>query len=71
MTVEAPVIVTRRRSDCERAVEMHVEFIGGPLDGQRAILDVVVEAPTQIRVLERGYTRVAPVLMASEVESAQ
>jgi len=69
MAAEATVIVQRRQSDAERAVEMHVEFCGGALDGRRAILDVVVESPTQIRVLERGYTRTVPSLMASEVEA--
>ena len=58
----------RSKRDRARSEQMLVEFDGGPLDGGTLHLDVVVESPTKIRVLESEYVQVAPVLTASEVE---
>ena len=61
--------IKRSKHDQERCEEVDVEVMGGRLDGARVILDVVVETPSQIRVLEARYTRPVPALKASEVET--
>ena len=65
--------INRTKRDQERCEQMLVEFVdaGGLLDGGQLHLDVVVESPTRIRVLEQSYTRRAPVLKASEVEAGR
>jgi hypothetical protein len=48
-------VINRRQTDHNNHEEMHVEFIGGPFDGVRIILDVVKE-PDGVRVLEARYS---------------
>ena len=59
---------TQRQSDQQRCEEMSVEFVGGPFDGARLILDVVRDGPDAIRVLERTYTKQFRTVRAVEVE---
>src|SRR2546427_2803666 len=47
--------LTAPRAPASEPERMQVEFEGGPLDGARLHLDVVVESPTHIRVLESEY----------------
>jgi hypothetical protein len=60
--------ITRRQSDNERCEQWEAEVIGGPEDGIRLVLEVVRDAPNEIRVLETGYEKKFKVLRASEVE---
>ncbi len=59
----------RSKRDLARSQQMLVEFVDGPLDGGTLHLDVVMESPTLIRVLESEYVQRDPVLRASAVES--
>jgi hypothetical protein len=60
-------MINRKQSDHERHEKMHVEIIGGALDGMRLILDVVRDGPNEMRVLELSYTNVIQPLRSSEV----
>lgn len=54
-TPESPPVIARQQYDHARRERMEAEFIGGPFDGSRLVLDIVRDGPNDFRVLEAGY----------------